>query len=107
MAKDWLARPENKGKSPLEAMAAVNSMLSGRDIKQGTAQETLQLKREQLLAANPTYSMNYRKMMTETDPVKKKQAADIVEAIELRELGPRQSAASGKVTTPPPGYKLD
>ena len=107
LAKDWLERKGNEGKSPLEAMAAVSNMLTGRDIKQGTAQEALQVKREQMMAANPTYSMNYRKMMTETDPVKKKQAADIVEAIELRELGPRQSVASGKVTTPPPGYKLD
>jgi hypothetical protein len=101
MAKDWLARPENKGKSPLEAMAAVNSMLSGRDVKQGTAQEALQIKREALMANNPLYMQQYRIAMVETDPVKKKRAQDIVDEIE-RKSGINQPAASANIPPPPP-----
>jgi len=99
--KDWLARPENKGKSPLEAMTAVSNMLSGRDIKQGTAQEALQLKREQLMANNPLYMQQYRIAMVETDAAKKKRAQDIVDEIE-RKSGINQPAASANIPPPPP-----
>jgi hypothetical protein len=98
--KDWLARPENKGKSPLEAAAMVSNMLSGRDAKQATAQEALQIKREQLMANNPLYMSQYRAALTETDPVKKKRAEDILAEIERRS-GLTQ-APSANIPPPPP-----
>jgi len=98
--KDWLARPENKGKSPLEAAAMVSNMLSGRDAKQTTAQEALQIKREQLIANNPLYMQQYRIALTETDPVKKKRAEDILKEIE-KKSGLDQTP-SANIPPPPP-----
>jgi len=99
-AKDWLAKPENAGKSPLEAMSAVSGMLSGRDARQATAQEALQIKREQLMANNPLYMSQYRAALTETDPAKKKRAEDILAEIERRS-GLTQ-APSANIPPPPP-----
>jgi hypothetical protein len=104
MAKSYMAK--NPAATELEAMAAVKNMLSGRAERQNTAQEALLIKREALMANNPLYMQQYRIAMVETDPVKKKRAQDIVDEIEKRS-GVNQPAASGKVTTPPPGFKLD
>ena len=95
LAKEWLARKENAGKSPLEAMAAVSNMLSGRDIKQGTAQEALELKRQQLMEANPLYMQQYRIAMSDKDPAKRKAAEDILEAIERKAGLNKPAAPSG------------
>ena len=92
LAKQWSEKPENKGKSPLEAMAAVNNMLSGRDIRQATAQEALQQKREALMANNPLYMSQYRASIMEPDLAKRKKAQDVVDELERR-AGMHQTAA--------------
>jgi hypothetical protein len=92
MAKEWAARPENKGKSPLEAMATVSNALSGRDTRQATAQEALQLKREQMMANNPLYMQQYRASIMEPDLAKRKKAQDVVDELEKR-AGMHQTAA--------------
>ena len=92
MAKEWAARPENKGKSPLEAMATVSNALSGRDTRQATAQEALQLKREQMMANNPLYMQQYRASIMEPDLAKRKKAQDVIDELEKR-AGMHQTAA--------------
>ena len=97
MAKSYMAK--NPAATELEAMAAVNNMLSGRDAKQNTAQEALELKRQQLMEANPLYMKQYKIAMSEKDPAKQKAAQEILDAIE-RKAGLHQAvAAPGAIPT--------
>jgi hypothetical protein len=82
---DWLAKPENKGKTYSDAVAAYRTIVSGGKLE--TAKEALAIRRQALLDKNQPYQMASMQFYSAKDPEKKAKAKATMDAIEQKELG--------------------